>query len=108
MNIAMVPLVNVPLTCTLNATKILQWLTPTADGRPQSLKTVTKGENMVAYFVKYFSLMVVLMEGNAIDVYRVPALGTSTELHSVGHVVFCKSRCCNINYFSVDKRSYTF
>ena len=86
-----------------------------SDGRTQTLKTVSKGENIVASFIKYFLLIFAdgstgplvyvvadgSMDGNAIDVYRVPALGISTELHSVGYVDFCKSRCCN-KTFSVD------
>ena len=72
------------------------------DGRPQSLKTITKGENIVAYFIEY-SLIFADSSTDpavyAIDVYCVPALGTSTKLYWVGDVVFCKSRCCNKTFF---------
>ena len=125
MNIVMVPLVSVHLICNLEATQFavgdskgerVEVIYCNDEGRPQSLKTVTKGENVVSYFIKYFLLIFadgstgppvcVVADGNmdvnAIDMYHVPALGITTELHSVGYVVFCKSRCCNIN--SVDKR----
>ena len=122
MNIATVPLVNVHLICNLDATQSavgdskggrVEVKYCNDGGRPQSLKTVTKGKNIVSYFIKYFLLIFAdgstgppayvvadgSMDGNDIEVYRVPALGISTELHSVGYVVFCKSRCCNINFF---------
>ena len=38
------------------------------------------------------------MDRNAIDVYRVSALGISTELHSDDYLVFCKTRCRNTNF----------
>ena len=123
MNIAIIPLVNVHLICNLDATQFAVGDSKGArvevkycndDSRPQSLNTVTKGDNIVSYFIKYFLLIFAdgstgppvyvvadgSMDGNAIDAYGFPALGISTELHSVGYVVFCKSRCCNINFFS--------
>ena len=71
MNIAMVPLVNVHLICNLDATQFavgdskggrVEVKYCNDDGRPQSLKTVTKGENIVSYFIKYFLL--IFADGN--------------------------------------------
>ena len=118
MSIAMVPLVNVHLICNLDATQFavgdskggrVELKFCNDDGRPQRLKTVTKGVNIVSYFIKHFLLIFAdgcigppvyvaadgSMDGNDINVYRVPALGISTELHSVGYVLQHK-------HFSVD------
>ena len=62
MNIAMAPLVNVHLICNLDATQFavgdskggrVEVKYRNEEGRSQSLKTVTKGENIVSYFIKY-------------------------------------------------------
>ena len=66
MNIAMVSLVNVLWICNLDATQFavgdskggrVEVKYCNDDGRPQSLKTVTKEENIVSYFIKYFLLL---------------------------------------------------
>ena len=62
MNIAMVPLVNVYSICNLNATQFKVGNSMCGrvevkychdDGRSWSLKTVTNGDNIVVYFIKY-------------------------------------------------------
>ena len=113
MNIAMVPLGNVHLICNLDATQFA--VGDSKGGRRQTaeLEDCDQGGEYFSYFIKYFlyffadgstgpPVYVVAdgsIDGNDIDVYRVPALGISTELYSVSYVVFCKSRCCNINFF---------
>ena len=39
----------------------------------------------------------------SLKVYRASALGISTELYSVGYVVFSKSKCCNNIYKWINK-----
>ena len=62
----MVSLVIVHSICNLDATQIavgeskggrVEEKYSDDDGRPQSLKTVSKGENIVAYFIQYFLLI---------------------------------------------------
>lgn len=39
------------------------------------------------------------MPDNEIDTYTVPGLNVSTGLEGVGHIVFCKTRGCNLKFY---------
>jgi hypothetical protein len=123
MNFAMALLsISLLLICNLDATqfavgndsqgRVKVWYS-NEEGRPETLKACSKDKGLVSYFIKYFLLMFadgstgppvfVVADSNmhkeALDIHEVPGLGVSTDMRSMGYVVFCKTRCCNKKFF---------
>jgi hypothetical protein len=72
-----------------------------------------KSDGIVAFYIKYYLMIsaygftsdpvYVIADGfmldNEIDTYTVPGLNVSTGLEGVGHIVFCKTRGCNLKFY---------
>jgi hypothetical protein len=116
--------VSLLLICNLDATqftvgnanggRVKVWYSDENDeGRPETIKACSNDKGLVSYFIKYFLLMFadgstgppvfVVADSNMapdeLDIYEVPGLGVSTDMRSMGYVVFCKTRCCNKKFF---------
>ena len=118
MNITMIPLVNVHLICNLDATQLavgdskgghVEVKYCNDDGRPQSVKTVTKGGSIVAYFMKSFLLFFadgstgrsehVVADGSMYEWQRHRCIGYQHRAPPGVLSGFCETWCCNINLF---------
>jgi hypothetical protein len=82
-------------------------------GKPLKVLPEKNDAGITAYFIKYYLLMsaggfsadpvFVIADGsmgaNEIDWYKVQGLGVGTDLTAAGYVVFCQSRCCNLEFY---------